>query len=98
MSSVLFLLTTLIVPTASHALTVKLYQATISQVDVASPPTPFKTFTSGSPCVNLAGTHGNKITIADLGGTSQACVVNGLTTDEVRVFRAKIQPLQAGTY
>jgi hypothetical protein len=97
-ASILFLLTTLIVPTASHALTVKLYQATISQVDVASPPTPFKTFTSGSPCVNLAGTHGNKITIADLGGTSQACVVNGLTTDEVRVFRAKIQPLQAGTY
>ena len=51
--------------------------------------------TLGSP---TGVTHGGKIKITDLGGTAQACIVNGLTTDEVRVFRAKIQPLLAGTY
>jgi hypothetical protein len=97
-ASTLVSLIMLMVPMASHALQVKFYQATMAQVDSASPPAAFITLPTATPCVNLAGTHGGRIAITNLGGTAQACIVNGLTTDEVRVFRAKIAPVQAGTY
>jgi hypothetical protein len=95
-TSILFLLIIVIIPTASPALTVKLYQATMATVASS---TPFHTFTTATApaCVSLVGTHGNRVRIDNVGGTARACVVNGATTDEVRLFNAKITLLQATT-
>ena len=93
--SILFLLIIVIIPTASPALTVNLYQATMAAVSssnrFAGP------LTGSGGCVNLAGSYGGRVTIANSGGTARACVVNGATTDEVRLFNARITLLQATT-
>ena len=83
----------LMIPTASSQLEVNFYQGTITSTTRFAGP-----FT-GSGCVNLAGSYGSptKVTIANSGGTARACIVNGATTDEVRLFNARITLLQATT-
>ena len=95
-TAILFLLIIVIIPTASPALTVSFYQATMAAVSssnrFAGP------LTGSGSCVNLAGSYGGRVTIANSGGTARACIVNGATTDEVRLFNARVTFLQAGTF
>jgi hypothetical protein len=95
--SILFLLGILMLPTASPALTVNFYQATMGTLASSNR---FAQL-SGSGCVNLAGSRtsssGTTVAIANSGGTARACIVNGSTTDEVRLFNSRITLSRATT-
>jgi hypothetical protein len=98
-----FFLTVMLMGSAtSSALEVRFYRNSVGNV-VAGTASVIgsKTGTLSSGCLALtdtagvAKTYGSLIEISDLGGRARACVINGATTDEVRLMTAKIKVLAA---
>jgi len=99
-TAILFLMLVISDPVPSSALTVKFYQANMGTI-ASTTPFATKSDTTSSPrCVILKGSYPTtspKVIIADLNGIARACIVNGSTTDEVRLFNARITLPQATT-
>ena len=99
-TSILFLMLVISDPVPSSALTVNFYQANMGTISSTNRFATKSDTTSSPRCVNLAGSYPTtspKVTIANLNGTARACIVNGSTTDEVRLFNARITLAQATT-